>query len=280
MNIQEGSTDTPAVHGAGNEPQQGELMRAIEAEVLPRLFLAHSVGQHASDPDVVVAAKGAIDATHIKEFAELLIQDGNDPAEAFVDTQMARGLSVERILIDLFAPAARELGDMWLRDECTFSEVTIGLCTLETLLMRHAGNRTVVPFGDDDHMALFAPLPGEQHVFGLQIVKELFRTAGWTVCCPASESQDGLLKAVHGEWFTMVGLSASRAESLAQSAPIIDAIRQCSCNPNIIVVVGGQFVGKDGPHACGADIVALDGHDGLELVERMVDERRERSLCH
>ncbi|NJK90043.1 MAG: cobalamin B12-binding domain-containing protein [Myxococcales bacterium] len=91
------------------------------------------------------------------------------------------------IFLDLLAPVARLLGDLWLIDLCTFTDVTIGLSRLQQLV------RELAPAFEDGHdlrgfghRALLAPAPGEQHTFGMHLVEEFLRRAGWDVGCVPS----------------------------------------------------------------------------------------------
>lgn len=262
--------------------KQVSLMRAIEGEILPRLLLAHG----ADDVDLSIAAnrEAGVETHHIKEFARILIEHDGGVAESFVNMlQTARGLTRDSILLDLFAPTARELGDMWLRDDCTFAEVTVGLCELERLLMRRTeSNRTVMETANPARTVLLSPAPGEQHVFGLLIVKELFRRSGWSVATPNAGHEDSLLDAVRQTRFAVVGLSLSKEEQCGVCGALVKSIRQTSRNSDVVVVVGGHGV-RAGSASCdslGADLVAHDGREALAQIECLVDQRMERRLYH
>ncbi len=90
--------------------------RTIDCEVRPQAPVATETVA-SEDPLVkeFVAAALAIDESRIK---------------AFVDEQLGQGISVQSIYLDLLAPAARMLGDMWAEDSCDFVEprfVVIGV---------------------------------------------------------------------------------------------------------------------------------------------------------
>ncbi|MEM1399931.1 MAG: cobalamin B12-binding domain-containing protein [Pseudomonadota bacterium] len=257
------------------------IMSAIEGEILPRLLIAQGQDHKENTPirtGVAAVKKDAIDC-----FAQLLTKADASAVDAFVDAHLAGGMTLEGLLLDLFAPTARELGDMWLRDDCSFTEVTIGLCALECQLMRRTESdqrSSMVPA--EGRLALFSPVPGEQHVFGLLIVKELFRRAGWIVSAPASTQEDALLDAVQQNWFTMVGLSVSSADAVKRCVNLIPRIRVSSQNPDVVVVVGGHCLddeyGKTEP--IGADLIVSDGPTALVEIERLVDQRTDKQIVH
>ena len=255
----------------GTFDQQNVILRAIEGEILPRLFIAH--GGMQADRTCLPTFDQEFDAALVGTFANLLTRGDEEAVDAFVETQMANGLSVESLFLDLFAPTARELGDMWLRDDCSFSEVTIGLCALECQLMRRSEpSQSLVMSGDEDRMALFSPVPGEQHVFGLLIVKELFRRAGWSVAAPRGTDAESLLDAVQERAYTMVGLSVGRVEAIEECGCLIPKIRAVSRNSDVVIVVGGHCLDSQElvDSLTGADLIVADGPAALAQIERMV----------
>lgn len=261
--------------------KQDLVLRAIEGEILPRLLIAQSQERR----DVKTAAKGltAVDKETISSFARLLSEADMQAIDAYIESHLAKGMSVDSLLLDLFAPTARELGDMWLRDECSFTEVTIGLCALECQLMRHTEREqpiSMVP--DENRVALFSPVPGEQHVFGLLIVKELFRRAGWAVSAPSEAQEDALLDAVQENWFSIIGLTVSCAEAARRCASLIPRLRLASQNPELVVVVGGYCFerAEEEQELIGADLVVNDGPTALVEIERLIDQREDNGLVH
>ena len=69
---------------------------------------------------------------------------------------------------------------MWEHDECSFTDVTIGVCRMHQVLLEYS--RCFEP-PDGPHSqgknALIVPAPGEQHTFGLFLVVEFLRRDGW-----------------------------------------------------------------------------------------------------
>ena len=109
---------------------------------------------------------------------------------------------------------------------------------------------------------LLVPVPGEQHSFGLQMVAEFFRRAGWDVWSgPQIASGDDLVQLVRSEWFAVVGLSVGCETRIDALAAGIRAIRRASRNRAIGVLVGGPlFVAHPELVArVGADATAIDG---------------------
>ena len=83
------------------------LARIVEAEILPRLMLAHR------RPVRHPAANRAPSPEEITAFSAMLLAPG--PVDIDAQAAMLRdgGLSLPKLLIDLLAPAARHLGELW-----------------------------------------------------------------------------------------------------------------------------------------------------------------------
>lgn len=308
--LNEGPQERPHgdLSGAANgtsRSTQGEassvdgLIHTIEGEIIPRLLLAHqNVLRDEADvapasgnvtwggaqsgaaieslaTDDLAMAGIALHVTHadVQAFAELLIAFDPYVAKRFIDAQISRGHAVPDLLLDLCAPAAKELGDMWLRDACSFCDVTIGLSALEQVVLHCSGPAGAVRnMSDQDRCALFAPMPGNQHIFGLLIVKELFRSSGWMVRSPSKTDRDGILDAVRKTRFSILGLSVGSADDLQNCQSLVKACRDVSLNPNLLILAGGYGIQEANmsTRMLGVDLIARDGREGLDQIERMM----------
>ena len=181
------------------------LSRAIEHEIIPRLMLAHQT------PDACISllqsSAPQVSTEDVRAFAKLVLAPDENVAHACIEAMRVRGISVETIYLDLLAPVARYLGELWEQDLCDFTEVTVGLGRLQQVL------RELSPaFGHSNDLAsgrsvLLLPGPGEQHTFGLVMVAEFFRRAGWDVGGGPWEAGADPVLMVKREWFDVVGFS-------------------------------------------------------------------------
>lgn len=284
---QESAASSPAASVDG-------LIHTIEGEVIPRLLLAHqgilrdstdegsrsgdltwsgTPLDDADDDDAVTVDPLRVTKADVCAFAELLITFDATVAKRFIDAQVSSGHAVPDLLLDLCAPAARELGAMWLRDECSFCDVTIGLSGLEQVILHCAGPAgSVRQSSSVDRSALLAPMPGNQHVFGLLIVKELFRRSGWTVRSPAANERNAVLDAVRSTRYSVLGLSVGSANDLQACRSLVKACRNESLNPKMLVIVGGYGIQEANmsTRMLDADLIARDGREGLDQIERIV----------
>ncbi len=241
----------------------------IEGEIIPRLLMAYNSGGGEEAPRRV----SVIDGAEIRRFAALPLRLEAAGLLEQVDRLIARGVSVEAICVDLLAPAARCLGEMWDRDECDFIDVTMGLWRLQEV-MREISARS--PAGcrptPEPRSALFCPMPGDMHNFGALMIEEVFARAGWQSEVLVKSERRILLERVSRTPFDLVGLTLTRDCPSAALGNLIKAIRGASANPHVAVIVGGRVVNLNPAmvEEAGADGTGCDALGALELAERLV----------
>jgi methanogenic corrinoid protein MtbC1 len=261
-----------AIAGAPIEP---ELTRTIEGEIIPRLMLVHRVDPCAAPEE----ERPALSADEVTGFARLVMSHDVTEAVSYIERLRGEGLSLETLFLDLLAPTARLLEDLWQADLCDSTDVTVGLCHLQQLLREYSpAFETEVEHHTHGRRALWAQLPGApctfelKHTFGVRIAEEFFRRAGWDVWGGNPASVNELVAMVRREWFDLVGLTVCPNTPLEQVASTIGAIRRASCNRAVGVMVGGaMFV--DHPEwvtQIGADAVAVDGRQAILQAQSLV----------
>jgi methanogenic corrinoid protein MtbC1 len=243
------------------------LVRTIEGEIIPRLMLAHVSAAQALPPRGT--QRRAPSAEDVTELARLVIAHDAPVALAYVEALRAQGMGVEAIYVQLLGPVARELGEFWIADTCDFTQVTVGLWRLQQVLRALSPTfQNEVKHAQTKQRALLVPLPGEQHVFGVMVVAEFFRRAGWDVSDEPCATNEELEESVRLAWFDIAGLSVSSAVGsegrLAMVAASVRAIRRASRNRSIGVMVGGRIF-IDHP-----EYVALVGADATEKLLRLL----------
>ncbi|MGP9821675.1 cobalamin B12-binding domain-containing protein [Salinarimonas sp. NSM] len=245
------------------------LSRTIEAEIIPRLMLVHS-----SDDCAEGDRQDPLPShEEVVEFAGLVIAHDVEVATSYVSVLRARGATLETIFLHLLAPAANHLDTLWREDKADFCDVTIALSRLQQVL-RALG----APFeaegdsGSEEKRVLLASSPGETHTFGVAIVEEFLRRAGWDAVCAPGTSLEELGRIVRADWFDVVGLSLSCESLLAELASAIDIVRRRSRNKHVGVLVGGHYFNEHPESAAlvGADFVAFDGLDAVRKAQRFV----------
>lgn len=247
-----------------------KLASTIEKEIIPRLMMAHIMPSQSPSQPQGREVKPGNDA--IAEFTRVVLHDDAILASSYVRVMQTQGMSLESIYLHLFAPTARRLGEMWENDECGFTEVTIGLCRLHEVLrefsLGHEGEGTLRAMG---HSVMLLPVPGDQHTFGITMVSEFFRHAGWSVRDEPRMSGDELKDVVRNESFDIVGFSLSSEIWLDGLGAVIHAVRKISRNRDVGIMVGGSMFVKRPELAVlvGADATACDGRQAVLQANRL-----------
>jgi MerR family transcriptional regulator, light-induced transcriptional regulator len=252
-----------------SEQRKARLLRTVEGEIIPRLVLA---GRNARQESTSTQRHTKPTTEDVAELARLLLSHDAAVALAFVESVRLRGTGLESICLDLLAPTARRLGELWDDDRCTFMQVTVGLCRLHGVLRQmNPAFRTpgLADTRDRGRRALLMPTPGEQHTFGLLMVGEFMRRAGWEVWTDFPGTQAELAAMVAGHWFAVAGLSLGSEARLDELTATIRSVRRDSRNRSIGVMVGGPIFVAHPEYVArvGADAMAADARQATERAE-------------
>lgn len=212
-------------------------------------------------------------SVEVRSLADLLVNPDFGLACSYVESQRAMGKSVEALFLTLLAPTADWLGELWKADLCDMVDVTVGMGRLLQLVHELSGAfQNEVEHGENGPRVLLVPAPSEQHAFGVTLVAEFFRRAGWDVATGPAISSGELVSIVRREWFAMVGLSASCESHLDVLASTIRAVRRAARNRSIGIMVGGRlFVERPEMVALvGADATAGDARQAPQQAEKLL----------
>jgi MerR family transcriptional regulator, light-induced transcriptional regulator len=246
------------------------IAQALESDVIPRLVGAH--GPAAAD----VAPLKAAD---VEAFVAQLRSASDAEVSGAVAALHQGGMSVETIFLELFAPAARRLGELWVADECDFASVTICLGRLQRLLRewsRSFGHEVEHPA--NGRRILLAQHAQEQHSFGLSMVAEFFRREGWEVLGGIAGAVADPSLQVSREWFDVVGFSVGSESRLDWLRERIAKVRAASLNRSVVVLVGGPVfvLNPEWVLSAGADASGHEGGKAPQLAEELLAARIER----
>lgn len=244
---------TPAV--------QGPLVRTLQHDLIPRLARAHR-------PNLA-----QLTARDVDSFTLELLQDGEAVLLARLEALRQRGFTIEALCMDLLAPSARRLGALWNDDRCDFASVTIGVSLLQRL-MRRIGRNWVpsLDYPGPGYSVLLLQSPQEQHNFGLAMVGEFFRCAGWAVAGGVSDADAMAARQAQARHFDVVGFSVGSEAQLEWLRVQIASVRLTSRNAQVVIMLGGPLFLEHPTWApqLGADLCVASGRDAPGLAERLV----------
>ena len=255
------------------------LSTLIESEIIPRLVIAHSTNVPAI---AITTTHDTIGPGEVEALAPLALQVEADALLLHIEAILARGVSVDIVMVDLLAPTARRLGEFWENDECDFIDVTMGLWRLQEVIHEIACRAPAdKPFAVGGHRALFAAMPGDQHSFGTVVIDELFRRDGWLTERLSGTEISDLLRRSAENWFDIIGLTVSCDCHIAELPAIIAAVRNVSRNSRVCVMVGGRIFSASPELAMrvGADGTAADAKLALSVAEGLVREREREAAA-
>jgi len=253
------------------QPDAHEMATLIEAEIIPRMVAL-------SRPPLPMVDRASqnplISGQDVDSVVPLAVSLEADALMDAVDRLLARGVTVETLLVDLLAPVARRLGQLWEDDRCDFLDVTLGVWRLQEVVHELAARRA-------DRAALLTPVrralvtsaPGDSHSFGVIVIEQLFEEAGWHADRLAPETDAEIVRCIANDWYDVVALTVACDCHMAPLPAMILALRKASRNPDVRVLVGGSaLAGKAGlPESIGADGSAVDGRDAVALANGLVD---------
>lgn len=246
------------------------LVRTIEGEVVPRLLLAQRGGALRL-PGAVADRTPAV--PNVDAFVGALLRNHDEEIDGYVESLQVHGIAPEALLLDLFAPAARSLGRMWEDDTVGFAQVTLALAHLHRQVHALRREQGLAPASDGAPRVLLTVTENEQHLFGMLVVADFFRNAGWHVDEDPVGTPRDVAAALRGVHYDVVGVSVSTEDRVAPAAALVRTIRRASANPRVVVLAGGPVFLRVPEVAAqlAVDGIACDGRQAVTRARELVD---------
>jgi methanogenic corrinoid protein MtbC1 len=248
------------------------VVKTIKNRIIPKLVLALRKAP-------VPKAEDQSGLSAVEQFAALALGNDDSAPFTYVDELVARGVTVESIFLDLLAPAARHLGTLWESDATDFANVTLAVSRLQRIMRRHDENFFDRGSQGGGESILLTIIPGEQHSFGLSMVAEFFRRAGWNLCTGPFSSRQELTSLVHNHWFDVIGFSVSSDRRLDELKKNIHDIRRDSRNRSVGIMLGGPMAiaHPDLVAAMGADMMSADAITAPQQARALIEQMKSQN---
>jgi methanogenic corrinoid protein MtbC1 len=230
--------------------RRDRLAEILGQELLPRLLSRARVSANEQ------REKG-VGRGDPKALALSLVSGRVAQAQALITTRLRLGATAANVMLEDLAPAARELEELWRRDECDFFDVTVATHALRAMVRELAPVSSAFRHSQTASIIL-SPAPGETHELGADIVAAVFRFAGWrAVRCQSADVSSRLAR----DDFDAVGFSLSCDRYIESLRGAIRAAREASRNPRLTILVGGPVFAARPELAAplGADVCASTG---------------------
>lgn len=147
------------------------LLTVIDEQIIPRLLNVQKFFTTNAVPQMDETSGTGL--PEVEAFSQHCLSGDGLKAHQIVDALTDRGMTQERIFMELITPAARRLGVLWEQDLCDFTQVTCGLAMMHQVIYR-LGYQS--PAGQSEagtsERIMLACAPGSQHFLGLTIVAD------------------------------------------------------------------------------------------------------------
>lgn len=214
--------------------------------------------------------------THL---CEALMSDDETAAAMLILELNAKHISPEVIYLKYLAAAARTLGDWWEEDRVGFWQVTVATGRLLAIMrsMRHLFEPVQ---SRNEKAAIFASVPGEQHVLGVHMAADVFRKDNWDIAMLTGLTHDELVAEIEQNRTDVIGLSMTSSQSLDALAKLVVAIH--ICRPNTPVVVCGHHIKDIRPKLAWMEFdgIAEDVEEAKTVMTELVDDRSKSAAAH
>jgi methanogenic corrinoid protein MtbC1 len=255
----------PKLVGAGHpELLSGRTSRALSQEIDLQLH-----------PELDPMARQLPGAERALAFRPLLIKvlidaDPRGHRELTEELQKS-GLPMQTLAIQLFAPVAAYLGNLWCTDETDFMQVAVASTRIGMIINHLSQNRsTAIKARETERRVLLARTRGAMHTIGVSIVASCFRDMGWVVEGGGElELDDQVYTRLSNGPYDLLGISVGRVDEAPDCASAIRRIHSNRHTRGMRIAVGGPAVKKDPQafHRIGADIVARSALEVMQLAD-------------
>ncbi|MDU8910767.1 cobalamin B12-binding domain-containing protein [Aestuariicoccus sp. MJ-SS9] len=256
-------------HGQGHTGLSEGALIVMAQEVIVRLSRWAQDSGRARTPLAPVRQPPDIDA-----LCDALL--GQEPAVArhIILDAHAQGASHEELCLFYIAAAAKRLGEMWEEDTISFRDVSVAGGRMLHLL-RDLRDLAPPVTPRSDRSALFASVPGEQHILGVTMAADMFRERQWDIDLRIGQSEAQLAQLVRSGGYPIVGLSATSVERVRALTRVVVELRLAA--PKLLIFVGG-YIAKVEPEIAvrvGADGAGWDMdqcHEEMKRLSRLIPE--------
>lgn len=240
-------------HG-GQHDRVGTGLSALARTVVARL-IAREGGADRSVDEAVIAA-----------ISRAMLDPGSTGMDALrADLRRARISELE--LVDTYFPeVARYLGCAWAEDRAAFTDVTIGVARMQSMLRELGRDWTSDASAEHGGATVLIILPdGEQHSFGVMLLAGQLRRQGISVRLEVGTPAAALRKLVQEKTFDCAMISVACEEKLDHCKEVVNALKQGS-HGQLWVAIGGALMGRpiDVRSRTGADIATCDPLQALQ----------------
>jgi methanogenic corrinoid protein MtbC1 len=259
--------------------ESGRLDTGDAADLPPRMVADEWARHTIERKRTRLLQVSALQRERIEEFVEMLFDEDSDRCRDMMDEALAEHEDIQKVVDVLLEPAARVVGENWCTDECDFLKVTLAVSRMQRLFRRMTSKNPPTALPDLSRCALLTPAPGEQHTFGLCVVDDAFRRAGWEVDSCLCDEEAEMFRLIALNHYQIVGVSISVERLLPDLLDVSQKLRARSRNRSIVLIAGGSMVMQNpqGAIDAGFDLLGVDAVSAVALADMVVASHAARA---
>jgi len=207
-----------------------------------------------------------LDPAQIELLAEASLKSLEETRKVIIAWQR-QGQTLADIYLNGIAQSAKVLGERWLSDEMDFVDCTIAFSRLHRTLHEFSAEFLLEGCTEPNGFSvLLMSEPGSQHGFGIFMLSEFFRRAGWHVTLAAPQDMSDFKRHFQTDWFDAVCLSISSDRHLEDIAMALPELMQESVNSRLKLYAGGPMA-QFAPEQLNMPQAVVLNHNALKTVE-------------
>ncbi|OSQ53210.1 cobalamin B12-binding domain-containing protein [Marivita geojedonensis] len=256
------TVDAPILIRAIDDDAHGQVRGLSDAALL---VLAQEVIHRLSNLSRDGGPSSRID---LDGFCMALIEPKAEEAKLRLLRAHENGASHRDLCVDYIGAAAKRLGEWWDEDIITFGDMAVAAGRMLHFL-RDLRDLAPAFVQRGSREALFASVPGEQHILGVTMAADLMRDKGWKIDLQINQSIEQLCQRVRDNNVMIIGLSATNAERIRSLAASVVELRLAA--PHARILIGGHIVEVEPDIALrtGADAASPTVDAAFDDLERL-----------
>lgn len=215
---------------------------------------------------------------HFRQFLSALLEPDPKYFRAALERLRSEQAPLLVICETLIVPVAEELGRMWCEDQQSFSAITIASSRLQLLLTSLSDVEGPSFYDEERPRILLMRMPSNDHTLGLSVIASVFYEEGWSVDGgPSLQAGNRAYAMARDGGYRMIGISVAVGSTTKDVSSVVKNLRSACTDPETSILLGGPgLASRDTElHAAGADIVARDVRQAIQLANDMVNRSRQ-----
>ncbi len=213
-----------------------------------------------------------------KEYLDILLNGNRNDASELIIGAVENGVKIKDIYMDVFQPAQREIGRLWLLNKVSIAKEHY--CTSVTQLIMSQLYSYILNVKKKDYTCITTCVGDELHELGIRMIADLLEMEGWdTIHLGANIPIDSIVDEIIEEDADLLAISVTMTSNINKAADLIKKVRKNDKTTNTKIMVGGYpfNINKELWKKINADGYAPDFNEALELANSLVNKKGDKN---